>query len=505
MTQRRTLHIHPDDNVVIALENAAPGDTIVGIFSTVQQPIAMGHKLALHDIAAGSPVRRYGQVIGRATQDIPAGSHVHVHNVAAESEQADAALIGVDARPTVYAAQQATFQGYRRSNGGVGTRNSIGIISTVNCSATAARAIADHFRNGLTDRWPNVDRVVALTHSSGCAIDPNGMGMRVLRRTLAGYARHPNFHSVILLGLGCEMNTMEGLLEQESLVPGEHLHIGSIQSLGGTRKAVDWGIDLVEQLLSRADRCRRETVSAAHLTVGTQCGGSDALSGVSANPVLGRAMDLLVAHGGSAVLSETVEVHGADQLLLRRCATPEVGLRLLRQLDDWRNLMKKTLGQVINVAPGNVQGGLTTSPEKSLGSFAKGGTTNVVAAIDYAEPATSRGLVYMDSPAFDPASVTGQLAAGCNLICFTTGRGSAFGSTPAPTVKVASNSPLYERQRDDMDFNAGTVLTGEENLETAGQRLFEQLLLTASGQRTCSEQWGYGEQEFTPWIPDPVL
>lgn len=505
MTQQRTLHIHPDDNVVIALDNTVVGDTFGGDARPVREAVALGHKLALRDIPAGAAIRRYGQVVGRATHDIPAGAHVHVHNVTADNEPADAALIGVDARPTAYATQPAYFQGYKRPDGGVGTRNSIGIISTVNCSATAARAIADHFRGNLADRWPHVDRVVALTHGSGCAMDPKGQGMRVLRRTLAGFARHPNFHSVILLGLGCEMNTMEGLLEQEGLVPGDRLHIGSIQSLGGTRKTVSWGIDLVERLLDEANLCRREPVSAAHLTVGTQCGGSDALSGVSANPVLGRAMDILIAHGGSAVLSETVEVHGADQLLLRRCATPEVGTRLLRQLEDWRSLMQRTLGEVINVAPGNVQGGLTTSPEKSLGSFAKGGTTNVVAAIDYAEPATARGLVYMDSPAFDPASVTGQLAAGCNLVCFTTGRGSAFGSVPAPTVKVASNTPLFERQREDMDFNAGTVLTGEESLDVAGRRLFEQLLRTASGETTCSEQWGYGEQEFTPWIPDPVL
>jgi len=308
-----------------------------------------------------------------------------------------------------------------------------------------------------------------------------------------------------VLGLGCEQNSIASLLEAENLVESEDLVIANIQDSGGTHKTVQWGIEQVNTMLERANTCQRESASASHLILGTQCGGSDALSGVSANSALGYAVDLLVANGGTGILSETVELHGADHLLLRRCANKEVAKKLMGQLDWWRDRMMKTIGQVINVSPGNFAGGLSTAPEKSLGSFAKGGSTNLTASYDYGMPVTEKGFVYMDTPAFDPSSVTGQISGGANIICFTTGRGSAFGSVPSPCIKLSSNNELYKRQSDDIDLNAGTILSGEESVKKCGERLFQLILDTASGKKTQSEYFGYGQNEFTPWVPDPML
>jgi altronate hydrolase len=498
------IKLNKADNVVIALKAFTAGDAIDELGLTLKTPVPFGHKIALEDIGAGQPVRRYGQMVALAREAICAGEHVH-ENIQAQDQGASADIIGVDARPTQYVDTPATFMGYKRANGQVGTRNYIGIISTVNCSATASRAIADHYRGAAMNAFPNVDGVVALTHGSGCAMPPAGDGMKMLRRVLAGYARNPNFSAIIVLGLGCEQNSIAGLLESEKLVESDDLVVATIQDMGGTRKTVDWGIAQVDDMLLRANQCRRQPVPASHLILGTQCGGSDALSGVSANSALGYAVDLLVANGGTGILSETVELHGADHLLLRRCASKEVGMKLMGQLDWWRERMMKSIGQVINVTPGNFAGGLSTAPEKSLGSFAKGGSTNLVATYDYGMPVTEKGFVYMDTPAFDPSSVTGQISGGANIVCFTTGRGSAFGSVPSPCLKLSSNNELYERQSDDIDLNAGTILSGEETVRECGERLFQLLLDTASGKVTKSEEFGYGQNEFTPWIPDPML
>ena len=498
------LRLHDADNVVIALKDFDTGETIDTLGVILQTPVPFGHKIAVQDIAEGQPIHRYGQVIALASEAICAGEHVH-NNIQAQDQGANADIIGIDARKTEYVDTPATFMGYKRADGQVGTRNYIGIITTVNCSATAARAIADHYRGPAMDAYPNVDGVVALTHNSGCAMPPAGDGIKMLRRVLAGYARNPNFSSIIVLGLGCEQNSIDSLLESEQLRESSDLIVATIQDTGGTRKTVDWGIAQVDAMLLRANQCQREPAPASKLILGTQCGGSDALSGVSANSALGYAVDLLVANGGTGILSETVELHGADHLLLRRCANREVGMKLMEQLDWWRQRMMKSVGQVINVTPGNFAGGLSTAPEKSLGSFAKGGSTNLNASYDYAMPVTEKGFVYMDTPAFDPSSVTGQIAGGANIICFTTGRGSAFGSVPSPCLKLSSNNELYERQSDDIDLNAGTILSGQESVRECGERLFQLILDTASGLVTKSEEFGYGQNEFTPWIPDPML
>jgi altronate hydrolase len=406
--------------------------------------------------------------------------------------------------------EPATFQGIVRADGRVATRNYIGVLTSVNCSATVARAIADHFRrdirpDALAD-FPNVDGVVALTHGMGCATASDGEELRVLRRTLAGYARHPNFAAVLVVGLGCEANQIQGLVAQEGLEEGAKLVAFNIQDTGGTTKTVARGIEQVRQMLPEANRIQRQPVPASHLTVGLQCGGSDGYSGISANPALGAAVDRLVRHGGTAILSETPEIYGGEHLLTRRAISQEVSDKLLARIAWWEAYTARNHMQMDNnPSAGNKAGGLTTILEKSLGAIAKGGTTNLVDVYQYAETVKARGFVYMDTPGYDPVSATGQVAGGANLICFTTGRGSAYGCAPSPSLKFATNSRLWERQSDDMDLNCGTIIEGQESVDEAGERIFQLMLATASGQRTRSEIHGYGQNEFVPWPLGAVM
>jgi altronate hydrolase len=405
-------------------------------------------------------VRRYNQVIGIARQPIAAGQHVHTHNLEFSNFERDTA-IGVDAHPTAFVETPATFQGIVRADGRVATRNYLGILTSVNCSATVARAIADHFRRDIHPEalaaFPNVDGVVALTHGAGCATDSEGEQLQVLRRTLAGYARHPNFAALLMVGLGCETNQIAGI----GLADGPRLHSYNIQDAGGTAKAVARGIALIHEMLPEANRTRREPVSASHLCVGLQCGGSDGYSGISANPALGAAVDRLVRHGGTAILSETPEVYGAEHLLTRRAVKREVGEKLVERIKWWEHYTEINGGEMNNnPSPGNKAGGLTTILEKSLGAVAKGGTSNLEAVYEYAEPVDAHGFVYMDTPGYDPVSATGQVAGGANLICFTTGRGSAYGCAPSPSLKLATNSALWRKQEEDMDINCGEIIDG---------------------------------------------
>jgi altronate hydrolase len=495
-----TIRLHPDDDVVIARVELPAGTVLQnegGVRAAARIPA--GHKIAVRALAQGAPLRRYNQIIGFASQAIAAGEHVHVHNLAMGDFQRDYAFCE-NATPTRFIEPQATFQGIVREDGRVATRNYIGILTSVNCSATVARMVAEHFRNRL-DAYPNVDGVVALTHKSGCGMASEGDGMDILRRTMAGYARHPNFYAVQVVGLGCEANQISSLMSAQKLVRADRLHTYTIQEKGGTMKAVREGIARIEALLPEADKARRSTVPASHLTLGLQCGGSDGYSGISANPALGAAVDLLVRHGGTAILSETPEIYGAEHLLTRRAIRREVGEKLVRRIRWWEEYTARNGNEMNNnPSPGNKAGGLTTILEKSLGAVAKGGTTNLVDVLEYAEPAGTRGFVYMDTPGYDPVSATGQVAGGANLICFTTGRGSAYGCKPAPSLKLATNSALYAHQEEDMDFNCGTIVDGKESIEACGARFFELVLATASGRRTRSEQWGYGEDEFAPWI-----
>lgn len=495
------IRLNPLDDVLVARQPLTEGLHLTHENVTVRQAIPAGHKIATRHIGKGEPLRRYGQIIGFASQPIEPGEHVHVHNVEMGDFSRDYAF-GADAKPTVQ--REATFQGIVRADGRVATRNYIGILTSVNCSATVARAIADHFRRDIHPEalaaYPNVDGVVALTHGVGCAVDPGGEALAMLQRTLGGYAVHANFHAVLMIGLGCETNQIEDLLKARGLEASNQLRTFTIQGTGGTSKTIASGIAQVKSLLAEANRVEREPVSARHLIVGLQCGGSDGYSGITANPALGNAVDRLVAAGGTAILSETPEVYGAEHLLTRRAVSREVGEKLIRRIHWWEAYCARMNAELNNnPSAGNKAGGLTTILEKSLGAVAKAGSTNLVDVYEYAEAVTAHGLVFMDTPGYDPISATGQVAGGANLIAFTTGRGSAYGCAPSPSIKLATNSRMFEHQEEDMDVNCGGIADGSTTIEERGAHIFELMLRIASGERSKSEQHGYGQNEFVPW------
>ena len=504
-----TIRLHPADDVVIARQQLVGGITLIDENVTIAGLVPPGHKVAARALAAGSPVRRYNQIIGFASRDIAPGEHVHLHNLAMGAFDRDYAF-GIDAKPTAYIEPAATFMGIVRRDGPnagkVATRNYLGILSTVNCSATVAHGIADHFNAERLAAFPGVDGVVALTHGSGCGMDTQGEGMQILRRTLGGYARHANFAGVLIVGLGCEANQISALLGAQQLREGPLLRTYSIQDTGGTAKSIARGVAMIDEMLPHANDVAREPVPAAHLTLGLQCGGSDGYSGITANPALGAAVDLLVRHGGTAILSETPEIYGAEHLLTRRSASREIGEKLVSRIRWWEDYTARERGEMNNnPSPGNKAGGLTTILEKSLGAVAKGGTTNLVEVYEYAEPVTARGFVYMDTPGYDPVSATGQVAGGANMIVFTTGRGSAYGCAPSPSLKLSTNTPLWVRQEEDIDLNCGEIVDGGATVAGIGERLFELILDTASGAKTKSERHGYGQNEFVPWYLGAVM
>lgn len=495
------IRLNPLDNVLIARQALPQGLRLDAEAITIRQPIPSGHKLATERVEQGQPLRRYGQIIGFASQAIDAGEHVHVHNVQMGDFARDYAF-GVDTRSQP--GREAQFQGIVRADGRVATRNYIGILTSVNCSATVARAVADHFRRDIHPEvladYPNIDGVVALTHGAGCAVDPSGEALGLLRRTLAGYAVHPNFAAVLIIGLGCETNQIEGLLETQGLQASAQLRAFTIQGIGGTSKAIAAGIEQVNALLAEANQVQRQPVSARHLVVGLQCGGSDGYSGITANPALGNAVDRLVAAGGTAILSETPEIYGAEHLLTRRAVSREVGEKLLARIRWWEDYCQRMNAELNNnPSAGNKAGGLTTILEKSLGAVAKAGSSNLVDVYQYAEAVRAQGLVFMDTPGYDPVSATGQVAGGANLIAFTTGRGSAYGCAPAPSIKLATNNRVFEHQEEDMDVNCGGIADGSTSIEECGAFIFEQMLRIASGERSKSELHGYGQNEFVPW------
>jgi altronate hydrolase len=499
------LRLNPADDVVIACRELESGTNLMQEKVVVRERIPAGHKVATRAIAAGEPVRRYSQVIGFATRPIEAGAHVHVHNLEVRDFARDYAF-GEAYSPTRLAQPAATFQGIVRPDGRVATRNYIGILSTVNCSATVAKHVARAFEGDALKDYPNVDGVVALTHTSGCGMDVSGEGMEVLRRTLAGYARHANFAGVLIIGLGCEGNQMDALFFTQGLQQGPLLRAMAIQDQGGTAKTVAQGIDYIRAMLPLANEVHRETVPASHIVVGLQCGGSDGYSGITANPALGAAVDLLVQNGGTAILSETPEIYGAEHLLTRRAASRAVGEKVVDRIKWWEEYTARNRGEMNNnPSPGNKAGGLTTILEKSLGAVAKGGTTGLMDVYEYAMPVTAKGLVFMDTPGYDPVSATGQVAGGANMICFTTGRGSVYGCKPSPSLKLATNTSMYERMEDDMDINCGAILDGSLTVQEAGRKIFELILATASGEPSKSERHGMGQDEFVPWYLGAVM
>ncbi|WP_433279224.1 UxaA family hydrolase [Pseudonocardia xinjiangensis] len=500
------VRLHAADNVVVAYRDLDEGTAAAGL--TLRQAVPRGHKVATAAIAVGEPVRKYNQIIGFATVAIEPGDHVHTHNVEFKAFERDYA-VGADVTPTelVPDEERATFQGIVRADGRVATRNYLGILTSVNCSATTAKLIADQFRRpGLLDDFPNVDGVVALTHGTGCGMAADGEGLAVLQRTLTGYAEHPNFAGFLMLGLGCEVNQISGVADEWTIHPATPVRTMTIQEQGGTAATVRAGTKALLEMLPAANEVSRTTVPASELVLGLNCGGSDAYSGITANPALGAAVDLLVRHGGTAVLGETPEIYGAEHLLTRRAVSPEVADRLVERIRWWERYTAANNGSMDNnPSPGNKAGGLTTILEKSLGAVAKGGTTNLTAVYGYAEKVTDRGFTFMDTPGYDPVSVTGIVAGGATVMCFTTGRGSVLGCKPTPSLKLATNTEMYERMAEDMDLNCGVIVDGSASVQEVGRELFQLILDTASGRRTRSEELGFGQEEFVPWQLGAVM
>ncbi len=480
----RRIRLHPDDNVAVAVVDEDP---------------MRGHKFAASPIAKGGPIVKLGEQIGRASIDIAGGDHVHSHNVEPARRPAtpDDAATNLVSRPEIGVAVGRTFDGYHRPDGRVGTRNHVLVLTSVNCSASVAKVIARMARDRRLGDRANVDGITALTHHGGCGIGVDSEGLDNLRRTLAGYATNANVGGVLLVGLGCEANQIDALLERHGLVAGDRLRTLLIQDEGGSAATITRGVELLGELAEQAETDRRAPAPIARLALALQCGGSDGYSAITANPALGRAADLLVAHGATVILGETPEMHGAEHLLVRRAVDRDVAQALLDRLEWWRAHSEPE----DNPTPGNKKGGLTTIAEKSLGAVAKAGTSPLVDVLRYAEPLRPDrpGFVIMDSPGYDPCSVTGEIASGANLVCFTTGRGSVSGFAPAPSIKVSTNTPLFDIMTGDIDLDAGTIATGRETVDEVGQRLFDLLVATAGGRATASERLGFGEEEFVPW------
>lgn len=488
-----------EDNVAVATQAVAKGSAVAPGVQALSD-IPAGHKVALRPIAKGEPVMKFGSCIGEALVDIAPGMHVHSAELGFGAGRGGAADQGTGYRPAP--PKRTMFEGFRRPSGKVGTRNFIGIAASVNCSATVCRRIADEANRTLLPKYPGVDGFVPLVHGQGCGTAAVGEGADILRRTISGYLGNPNFASCLLIGLGCEVNQVALYLQAGK---GAEVTSYNIQDVGGSRSAVMRALELLEPMAAKANDVKRETVPVSELIVGLQCGGSDGLSGVTANPALGVAVDLLVAAGGAAILSETPEIFGAEHLLTAR-AKPEVAEKLEARIRWWQAYVAGTGASLDNnPSPGNKRGGLTTILEKSLGAVAKGGRTDLVEVVEYAERVRAKGLIYMDTPGYDPVSATGQVAGGANLVVFTTGRGSCFGCRPSPSIKVSTNSDLYRRMSEDMDIDAGRIVTGQATVESVGLEIYERMLDVASGQHTVSEDFGYGDDEFVPWHIGAVL
>ena len=498
MTHARTLRLNATDNVLVALETIDAG-TALGDGLSAANRTPRGHKLAARAIPAGEAILKFGQIIGFASEAIPAGAWMHEHNVVMKDFTRDYAF-GKDYVPTKMVEKPATFQGYKRADGRVGTRNYIGILTSVNCSASVATFIAKEIeRSGILDQYPNVDGVIPLVHGGGCALDIKGEGYDVLKRTQWGYATNPNMGAVLMVGLGCEGFQIGRWKDAYNIQESDTFRSMTIQEVGGTKKTVMKGVEAIKEMLPIVNKAVRTTQPASELVLALQCGGSDGYSGITANPALGAAVDILVAHGGTAILSETPEIYGAEHLLTRRAASTAVGEKLVARIKWWEDYTARNKMEMNNnPSPGNKLGGLTTILEKSLGAAAKGGTTALTAVYEYAETVTEKGFVYMDTPGYDPVAATGQVAGGANVLCFTTGRGSAYGCKPTPSIKLATNNFIYTQMIDDMDINCGDIIEGV-SIEAKGREIFEHVLRVASGEQSKSEALGYGDAEFVPW------
>jgi altronate hydrolase len=508
MTVKKTLRLNPQDNVVVAIADVPAGTAVEpGVVALARVP--RSHKVASRAIFRGEPILKFGQTIGFAAEDIRPGEWVHEKNLTMGDDFQRDYAFAAEAGPVEELRQgevPAFFKGFRRADGRTGTRNYIGILSSVNCSATVVDYIADEItRSGILSDYPGIDGIVPLPHSQGCGMAGRGEAFDVLSRTQWGYASHPNFAATLLVGLGCEVFQIPRMKDTYKIAEGDHFQSLTIQEIGGTRKAVEAGVARIREMLPFAARSIREPLPASELTLALQCGGSDGYSGLTANPALGIAADMLVRQGGTAILSETPEIYGAEHLLTRRAESAEVGQKIVDLIHWWEEYTRRNGGEMNNnPSPGNKAGGLTTILEKSLGAVAKGGNSTLRGVYRYAERIDRKGFVYMDTPGYDPVAATGQVAGGANILCFTTGRGSAYGGKPVPTIKLATNSELYARMTDDMDLNCGDIIEGV-SLEDKGREIFDAVLAVASGERTKSELLGYGRNEFVPWQIGAVM
>ncbi len=503
---RDVLRLNPQDNVVIALKNLPMGAKLAGFDVAIKTAVPQGHKIAIQPIRARENVLRYGQIIGQASCDIEPGAHVHTDNLGMGDHKQDYAH-ATACKPLVPIEDSRNFMGYHRTGGRIGTRNYVGIVTTVNCSGSVARFIAEAAeRAGMLERFPNVDGIVPIVHGTGCGMSGVNEGYDTLFRTLSGYAQHPNFGGILLIGLGCEVMQLQDLVGGKPIRPDGVLRYMTIQNEGGTRRTIERGLAQLEEIVAQANRAERTPAPVSEITVGMQCGGSDGYSGITANPALGYASDLLVRRGGTTILSETSEIYGAEHLLTRRAESVEIGEALIARVHWWEDYCARNGGEMDNnPSPGNKRGGLTTILEKSLGAVAKGGTAPLSGVFKFAEKIDGKGFVFMDSPGFDPCSVTGQVASGANLIVFTTGRGSVSGYQPTPCLKLATNSEMYARMADDMDLNCGEIVSKGVSIEDMGEALFDLIVRVASGEKTKSEELGFGGVEFVPWQIGAVM
>jgi altronate hydrolase len=500
--ENSAIHLHPSDNVAIARVPLSPGQHLkVGPFDVeVLNSVPAGHKIALFDIHSGETLLRYGQVIGRARGAIAAGSHVHTHNLAYEEIVFDYEYPTTNHELPPAPANIPTFLGYSRADGRVGTRNYIAVVAASNCAAHTAELIAESYRGFAFPA--NVDGVVAFPHGDGCG-QTLGPDTDQLRRTLAGVLDHPNVSAAVILGLGCEVNQIDHYLGAGT-VHSDRLVGMTLQASGGTRGTVEASRREIARFIERAAEEKRTEAPASKIIVGLNCGGSDSFSGITANPALGYASDLLSEIHATAVLAETTEIIGAEHLLVRRAKNRAVAEKLLQMVKQYKTYLNRFGGSFDdNPSPGNKEGGLTNILEKSLGAVAKAGTAMLTEVVDYAERIHGPGFVFMNTPGYDPASLTGLAAGGCNVIAFTTGRGSAIGFPTIPVIKIATNSSMYNRMRDNMDINAGRIAAGEATVRQIGQEIFDMILRAASGERTCAERLGH--KEFVPWRIGPVM
>ena len=501
--QNNLIVLNKNDNVavtpfIIPAKTKIEGQNISSI-----DDIPFGHKICLKPVNIGDPVIKYDQIIGFASKNIIPGEHVHSHNL--EFKEFDRAFKVEERKPIINEKSELFFNGIKRNNGQVATRNYIGIISTVNCSATVTKMISEKIKqSNILKDFPNIDGIVPITHSTGCGMNTESEGMQIFQRTIDGFKNHPNFSHVFVLGLGCECAQVN--IFKDNVKQHDRIHFLTIQDEGGTKKIVDKVLSEIKNLLKVSNNVKREPLSVNNITLALQCGGSDGYSGISANPALGVAADMLVKQGGSSILSETPEIYGAEHLLINRANKQETADKLIAKIKWWQHYTAINNSSMDNnPAPGNKKGGLTTILEKSLGAVAKGGNSILEDVLSYAEPLKNKGFNFMDSPGYDPVSVTGQVASGANVICFTTGRGSCFGCKPVPSLKLSTNTSMYEKMSEDMDINCGTIIEGKEKIEDVGKKIFELVVNTASGSPSKSELNGYGDEEFNPWQVGVVM